>query len=104
MEAQKRDHEEELVRCQQSNLRTSQEIVNQEALLQGNISQLQAQLLEAQAFAHNQCKAFTACFCYDLIVHFSFLLYFLRASPHFSRSHAACRERFANFRSRGQKP
>ncbi len=27
-----------------------------------------------------------------------------RASPHFSRSHAACRERFANFRSRGQKP
>ena len=60
MEAQQRDHEEKLARYYQLNSRTSQEIVNQEMLLQGNIAQLQAQLqaqlLEAQASAHKQCQ------------------------------------------------
>lgn len=56
MEAQQRNHEEELARYYQLNSRTSQEIVNQEMLLQGNIAQLQAQLLEAQASAHKQCQ------------------------------------------------
>ena len=56
MEAQQRNHEEELARYYQLNSRTSQEIVNQEMLLQGNIAQLQAQLLESQASAHKQCQ------------------------------------------------
>jgi hypothetical protein len=53
---QQRAHEEELARYQQLNTRASQEILNQEALLQGNLAQLQAQLLEAQALARNQCE------------------------------------------------
>jgi hypothetical protein len=56
MADQKRAHEEELSRYQQINTRASQEILNQEALLQGNLAQLQAQLLEAQALTRNQCK------------------------------------------------
>ena len=48
-------HEEEVARYQQLNTRASEEIVNQEAVLQGSIAQLQAQLLQAHANAHSQC-------------------------------------------------
>jgi hypothetical protein len=55
MSEQQLAHEEELARFQQLNARASQEIVNQEAVLRGNIAQLQTQLLEAQSNALSQC-------------------------------------------------
>jgi hypothetical protein len=53
----KRAREEELARYQHIISSASQETANRESLLQGNISQLQTQLLEAQAHARNQCNA-----------------------------------------------
>ena len=52
---QQQSHEEELARLQQLNVRASREIVNQEEVLRSSISQLQAQLLQAQTLGHNQC-------------------------------------------------
>jgi hypothetical protein len=54
---QQRAREEELARYQHIISSASQETANRESLLQGSISQLQAQLLEAQAHARNQCNA-----------------------------------------------
>jgi hypothetical protein len=56
MAEQQRSHEEELARYQHMISSASQETANRESLLQGNVSQLQAQLLEAQAHARNQCN------------------------------------------------